>query len=219
MTYTDAYPSAVREGALHRAITSIGGTCRLRSGGERQACARRIVSGCLCPCISESECIMKGLVTGLLKEVAGMEVKMDAQLFEDSRDSAGAEPGFASRPSVNPRSAADLPSRLRHSLTRIAECGVPILYERLARLVAPRSPSATRRLHKALAHLMREDAENGRPFIAALVIGRSRGGLPSRGFFAMAARLGRFSGDMRGLDAWAFHARELHAAVAHWSHR
>lgn len=219
MTYTDAYPSAVRERALRRAIASHGRTCRLRSGRERQTCARRIVSGCLCPCISESECIINGLVNDLLREVAGMEVKVDTQLFEDPRNSAGAEASFISRPLVKPRLGAHLPSRLRQSLIRVAGSGAPILYERLASLVVLASPNATWRLHKALAHLMMEDAENGRPFIAALVIGRSRGGLPSRGFFTLASRLGRFAGDMRGLDAWAFHAREFHAAVTYWSHR
>ncbi len=219
MTYTDAYPSAVRERSLQCAIASLGRTCWLRSGRERQTCAQRIVSGCLCPCISESGCIMNSLVNDLLKEVASMEVKMDTQLFEDPRNSAGAEASFVSRPSVKPRLVADLPSRLRQSLTRVAGSGVPIFYERLASLVALTGPNATRRLHKALAHLMLEDAKNGRPFIAALVIGKPRGGLPSRGFFALAGRLGRFAGDMRGLDSWAFHAREFHAAVTHWSHR
>lgn len=219
MTYTDAYPSAVRERALQRAIASHGRTCRLRSGLERQTCAQRIVSGCLCPCISESECIMNGLVNDLLKEVASMEAEMNMQLFKDSRNATIAEANIISRSPVKLRIRTDLPSRLRQYLTCVAERGVPIFYEALGGVGAMTEHNETRRLHKALAHLMREDAKNGRPFIAALVIGRLRGGLPSQGFFAMAARLGRFVGDSRGLDAWAFHAREFHAAVTHWSHR
>jgi hypothetical protein len=162
---------------------------------------------------------MNGLVNDLLKEVAGMEAEMNMQLFDDSRNPTVAEANIISRSPVKLRIRTDLPSRLRQSLIRVASSGAPILYERLASLVVLASPNATWRLHKALAHLMMEDAENGRPFIAALVIGRSRGGLPSRGFFTLASRLGRFAGDMRGLDAWAFHAREFHAAVTYWSHR
>ena len=64
---------------------------------------------------------------------------------------------------------------------------------------------------------MTEDAAADRPFIAAMVISKARGGLPGPGFFDCAARLGRFSGDATGLDAWAFHAAELHAAVAFWA--
>jgi hypothetical protein len=48
---------------------------------------------------------------------------------------------------------------------------------------------------------MEEDAAADRPFIAALVISRVRGGLPAPGFFNCARRLGRFAGDPEGQAA------------------
>ena len=44
----------------------------------------------------------------------------------------------------------------------------------------------------------REDAATDRPFIAAIVISKARGGLPAPGFFDCAARLGRFDAMRRG---------------------
>ncbi len=61
---------------------------------------------------------------------------------------------------------------------------------------------------------MTEDAATDRPFIAAIVISKARGGLPAPGFFDCAARLGRFDGDAAGQEAWAFHAAEFNAMVA-----
>jgi len=63
---------------------------------------------------------------------------------------------------------------------------------------------------------MEEDAAADRPFIAALVISKARGGLPAPGFFDCARRLGRFAGDPDGQDAWSFHAAELNAVFARW---
>lgn len=42
---------------------------------------------------------------------------------------------------------------------------------------------------------MAEDVAADRPFIAAMVISKARGGLPAPGYFDCAARLGRFAGD------------------------
>lgn len=42
---------------------------------------------------------------------------------------------------------------------------------------------------------MREDAEQGRPFLAALVVSRRGEGVPARGFFDLALALGRFPAD------------------------
>ena len=49
---------------------------------------------------------------------------------------------------------------------------------------------------------------------AALVVARSPGGLPAPGFFDCAARLGRSHVHATGPKAFAFHAKELNAAVA-----
>ena len=64
---------------------------------------------------------------------------------------------------------------------------------------------------------MAEDAAADRPFIAAIVISKARGGLPASGFFDCARRLGRFAGDPAGPEAWAFHAQEVSAAIAFWA--
>jgi hypothetical protein len=60
---------------------------------------------------------------------------------------------------------------------------------------------------------MEEDAEAGRPFIAALAVSKARGGSPAEGFFDCARRLGRFTGDSNGVDARSFHMTELNAAL------
>ncbi len=51
---------------------------------------------------------------------------------------------------------------------------------------------------------MAADAEAGRPLRAAVCAGRLLGGLPAPGFFAAAARLGRYSGPTGGPEALAF---------------
>jgi len=68
-----------------------------------------------------------------------------------------------------------------------------------------------------LERLMEEDAEGGRPFIAALVHCKARGRLPGVGFFDCAQRLGRFAGDANGVEARSFHATELNAALKYWA--
>ncbi len=78
-------------------------------------------------------------------------------------------------------------------------------------------PNTIHQVTEALEHLMTEDAAADRPFIAAIVISKARGGLPAPGFFDCAARLGRFDGDAAGLEAWAFHAVEFNAMVAFWA--
>ena len=60
---------------------------------------------------------------------------------------------------------------------------------------------------------MGDDAAAGRPFLAALVVGRARDGLPARGFYDRAAALGR--GPEPGETETAFHDREL-AATRAW---
>lgn len=65
-----------------------------------------------------------------------------------------------------------------------------------------------RRIHKTtrlLEILLKRDAEAGRPLRAALATSRVNRGLPARGFFDRAQRLGLFDGG----DPAAFHARLL----------
>ena len=110
-----------------------------------------------------------------------------------------------------------LARRLRAYLQTGASQRLLFTYHQAAEglLLAP--PNTIHQVTEALEQLMAEDAAADRPFIAAMVISKARGGLPAPGFFDCAARLGRFGGDATCLDAWAFHAAELHAAVAFWA--
>jgi len=109
-----------------------------------------------------------------------------------------------------------LPRRLRAHLQRIAVRGEPVTYRAVAEALALQPPHTIHQVTQALEGLMREDAANGHPFIAALVISRARGGLPAPGFFDMARELGRFDGEPSGPDAAAAHAAMFAASVAFW---
>ncbi len=110
-----------------------------------------------------------------------------------------------------------LARRLRAHLQAVATQRLSITYQEVAKglLLAP--PNTIHQVTEALEQLMAEDAAADRPFIAAMVISKARGGLPAPGFFDCAARLGRFAGDATGLDARVFHAVEFNAAVAFWA--
>ena len=75
---------------------------------------------------------------------------------------------------------------------------IPITYQELAKALQILPPHSIHRVTEALERLMEEDAAADRPFIAALVISKARGGLPAPGFFDCARRLGRFAGDRDG---------------------
>ena len=110
-----------------------------------------------------------------------------------------------------------LARRLRAYLQTRATLRLPITYRDAAQALLLSPPNTIHQLTEALEQTMAEDAASDRPFIAAMVISKTRGGLPAPGFFDSAARLGRFAGDATDLDAWAFHAVELNAAVAFWA--
>ena len=101
-----------------------------------------------------------------------------------------------------------LARRLRTHLQVVAKQRVPITYQQAVNAVRLTAPNTIHQVTDALEHLMAEDAASGRPFIAAIVISKARGGLPAPGFFDCAARLGRFVGDATGPEAWGFHAAE-----------
>jgi hypothetical protein len=89
-----------------------------------------------------------------------------------------------------------------------------ITYQGLARALGLKPPHTIHRVIQALELTMREDAAAGRPFIAARVISRTRGGLPAPGFFNLATRLGRHDGDESGAAARAFHVAQLRSLLA-----
>lgn len=122
---------------------------------------------------------------------------------------------------IMPENTATITERLarraRTYLQRIAVRGEPITYKALAEALQLEPPNIIHQLTEALEWLMREDAANEHPFIAALVISRVRGGLPAPGFFDIAKELGHFHGDSSGPDAAASHGAMLVATIAFWS--
>jgi len=123
---------------------------------------------------------------------------------------------LAATTNVDGNTAQMIAPRLREHLRKVAEQRLPVTYEEVAKVLGLTPPNTIHQVTEALEHLMTEDAATDRPFIAAIVISKARGGLPAPGFFDCAARLGRFDGDAAGPEAWAFHAQELNAAVVFW---
>ena len=125
--------------------------------------------------------------------------------------------GLAATTTVEDNAPETLARRLRAHLQAVAVQRIPITYRAAAKglLLAP--PNTIHQVTEALEQLMAEDAAADRPFIAAIVISKARGGLPASGFFDCARRLGRFAGDPAGPEAWAFHAQEVSAAIAFWA--
>lgn len=117
------------------------------------------------------------------------------------------------QPPLPPSELAALAAAARAYLVGLPESALPLTYQALAQALGLRPPHTIYRVIQVLEHSMREDAVAGRPFIAALVISRARGGLPAPGFFDLATRLGRHDGSEYGPAARDFHARELHAAM------
>jgi len=110
-----------------------------------------------------------------------------------------------------------LARRLRAHLQALATLRLPITYQEAAKGLLLSPPKTIHQVTEALEQLMAEDAAADRPFIAAMVIGKTRDGLPAPGFFDCATRLGRFAGDATGPGARVFHAAQFSAAVALWA--
>ena len=124
---------------------------------------------------------------------------------------------LAATTNVDGNTAQTIAPRLREHLRKVAEQRLPVTYQEVAKSLGLTPPNTIHPVTEALEHLMTEDAATDRPFIAAIVISKARGGLPAPGFFDCAARLGRFDGDAAGPEAWAFHAAEFNAMVAFWA--
>ena len=124
---------------------------------------------------------------------------------------------FAATTNVDGNTVQTVAPRLREHLRKVAEQRLPVTYQEVAKALGLTPPNTIHQVTEALEHLMTEDAATDRPFIAAVVISKARGGVPAPGFFDCAARLGHFDGNAAGLEAWAFHAAEFNAAVAFWA--
>jgi hypothetical protein len=110
-----------------------------------------------------------------------------------------------------------LAQRVRTYLLQIADRAEPITYKALADAMQLTPPKTIHQVTEALEYLMKEDAANERPFVAALVISRARSGLPGPGFFEAAHQLGRFDGDPSGSEAATFHEMAFAQTVTFWS--
>ena len=108
---------------------------------------------------------------------------------------------------------------LRAILADVARAGATRTYQQVAVALALEPPQTIHRVALALESLMEEDAAAGRPLLAAVVVSRTRDGLPAPGFFARARALGRYDGPETGPGAAAFHAAELAAVHGHYMDR
>ena len=108
---------------------------------------------------------------------------------------------------------------LRAMLADVARTGATRTYQQVAVALGLKPPRTIHRVALALESLMEEDAAAGRPLLAAVVVSRTRDGLPAPGFFARARALGRYEGPGTGPEAAAFHAAELAAVYVYYMGR
>lgn len=87
--------------------------------------------------------------------------------------------------------SAALTDRVRQYLETLPLDRLPVTYGQIARALGMDMPGSIRGVTDALEATMRQDAQAGRPFIAARAVGRGSGKLPGRGFFELARSLGR----------------------------
>ncbi|MGO2131610.1 MAG: hypothetical protein ACTH3D_01745 [Halomonas sp.] len=88
-----------------------------------------------------------------------------------------------------------LAARARRLLETLPASELPLTYRQLAEALGLEPPRTIQRVAQALEMLMREDVDDGRPMIAALVVSRRGEGLPAVGFFELAVALERFPAD------------------------
>jgi Fe-S cluster biogenesis protein NfuA len=105
-----------------------------------------------------------------------------------------------------------LRDRIRAHLASLSAADVPMTYGKLARAMELNLPGSIAKVTQALEATMVEDAENGTPFLASLVVSRAGQGKAAKGFLQQARALGRGPGF--GEDDRAYHQREFTGAVA-----
>lgn len=99
--------------------------------------------------------------------------------------------------------------RLRQILIELAQTETVATYRNLAGRLGLMPPQTIHQVVGLLEKMMAEDAEAGRPLLAALCVGRLRHDLPAPGFFMSAEALRLFEGGPEGPVARDFHVREL----------
>ncbi|MGP9791375.1 hypothetical protein [Roseinatronobacter sp. NSM] len=109
--------------------------------------------------------------------------------------------------------------KLEAALDDCARQRITRTYGQLAEQLQIDGPGRIAKLTAALETLMEKDAKALQPLRAALVVGRTTGGLPARGFFQKAQALGLCENPLSPVSAQAFHARQVHdlfAIAADW---
>ena len=91
------------------------------------------------------------------------------------------------------------------ALAAVRRAGLTITYAELADAAKIPKPQRIHKLTKWLETCMRIDHAAGKPLRAALVISRTRSGLPAPGFFLICGELGLYQGGVSGQHAAQFH--------------
>ncbi len=115
---------------------------------------------------------------------------------------------FCLAPGSTKSADAPDPAVLRRHLESVAAAGQTVTYQQVAGALGLSPPQTIHRVALALEGLMREDAQAGRPFLAAVVTRRAEP-LPAPGFFIHAAALGAHDGPDSGPLAAGFHRAQL----------
>ena len=105
-----------------------------------------------------------------------------------------------------------LRDRIRAHLANLSAADVPMTYGKLARAMGLNLPGSIAKVTQALEATMVEDAQNGVPFLASLVVSKVGQENAAKGFFQQARVLGRGPGF--GEDDRAYYKREFTGAVA-----
>ncbi|MBR3369119.1 MAG: hypothetical protein IKG52_00650 [Rhodobacteraceae bacterium] len=99
--------------------------------------------------------------------------------------------------------------KLEAALDDCARHGITRTYGQMADQLQIEGPRRIGQLTAALETLMEQDAKALQPLRAALVVGRTTGGLPARGFFQKAHALGLCEDPQSPTGTQDFHARQL----------
>ena|SRR5690625_3640253 len=224
-----ANPSIAQHGGRVTAESAEDGVVYLRMSGGCQGCAASSLT-----LRGGVERILRAAVPGIREIVdvtdhsAGVnpfyqgapgEANTVLPFSVSSPEAEQKEPHVPERVDEAPASqmtATRLAERIRPLLVSLSRADVPTTYGKLARALGLYRPGSIRLVTDALEFMMHQDAAAGRAFLAARVASRGSGDLPGRGFFDLAAALGR---GPEQTETWAeFHRRELEATFRSGKH-
>lgn len=112
------------------------------------------------------------------------------------------------------KESTEAPEALYEKLREIARAQKTVIYSEIAPIagIDTGNPHFAALVGQLLDEINRVEAENGRPLLSAVVIGKDTG-MPGRGFFNCARDLKRYSGN-DDLEYWL---QELQQVYDHWS--